>query len=254
MSHFTVGVILKEKDVKSQGIRRALEAAMDPFDENKEVEPRIDLTVEEVQKEFDEIVNYTGDNQWHNDLKDKYVNKTLEEFCAMYYGKGLTDEGIYTTYNEKSKWDWYVVGGRWDGCLPIKNRNKNNENCDIFDDNYEDNSCQIKDVEFKKEITGEEQDRLKVKYEELTTKGDFYTPEYYQRRYPTFESYLENELTFSTYALLTSDGTWHEPGAMGWFGISSAEPEDEINFKNSYDSLIAKEDPENYFVLVDCHI
>jgi hypothetical protein len=26
--------------------------------------------------------------------------------------------GYYSTYNKDARWDWYVVGGRWDGIVP----------------------------------------------------------------------------------------------------------------------------------------
>jgi hypothetical protein len=31
------------------------------------------------------------------------------------------DENLLSTYNPESKWDWYSVGGRWDGFLHYKN-------------------------------------------------------------------------------------------------------------------------------------
>jgi hypothetical protein len=54
---------------------------------------------------------------------------TLEEYRTWYVGKypdsaeslrvvdGVLEES--TTYNSDSKWDWYVVGGRWDGELML---------------------------------------------------------------------------------------------------------------------------------------
>ncbi len=81
-----------------------------------------------------------------------------------------------------------------------------------------------------------------------------FKPEYILSKYPTFEYYLEQQSQFSTYALLTSDGIWHEPGRMGWFGCSTATSEDEIKYENEYKEKVLAEDPESYFVMVDCHI
>lgn len=37
-------------------------------------------------------------------------------------GGGLDDDGLFawTTYNPQSRWDWYTIGGRWEGDLPLK--------------------------------------------------------------------------------------------------------------------------------------
>lgn len=159
-----------------------------------------------------------------------------------------------TTYNEDGKWDWYVIGGRWSGCLPIKGKEASNEDHDQYQDNIEDNICKIKDLELVKTPSEEEMKKMKEKYEELTTKGDFFKPEYYLRKFPTFEDYVKDVTSFSTYALLTSENEWIEPGQMGWFGCSSATPEEEANFTDVFAEHLKKENPEHYFVLVDCHV
>lgn len=60
---------------------------------------------------------------------------------------------------------------------------------------------------------------------------------------------------FRTYAVLTLDGEWHEPGKVGWWGISSATPEQEAEFENNYEKKFIKEaKPEWNLSIVDCHI
>ena len=59
---------------------------------------------------------------------------------------------------------------------------------------------------------------------------------------------------FATYAVLDDRG-WHEEGRMGWWGQSSAPPEQEQAWKRSFlDAFLAQEDPETLLVIVDCHI
>lgn len=41
------------------------------------------------------------------------------------------DENLLSTYNEDSQWDWYTIGGRWDGYLILKDRTHSNQ--DYFD-------------------------------------------------------------------------------------------------------------------------
>ena len=36
----------------------------------------------------------------------------------------LDEDGEETSYNPKSRWDWYVIGGRWTGYFPLKNGTK----------------------------------------------------------------------------------------------------------------------------------
>lgn len=264
MSHYTVGVIIKEEDIRSlettenmvfeDAVKKLINEAMEPFDENKECEPRLSMTMEEVQNKFNEIVYYKGVDEFYVKLAHKYKDSTLEEFCNTFYGKTLEEDGLYTTYNQDSKWDWYVIGGRWNGCLPIKNEEKPSEGLDAYEDDIPNNCCKIKDLELRREASEEELKEMQERYEEMITKGNWFKPEYYKQKYPTFEAYKDNELEFSTYALLTSDGEWVEPGEMGWFGMSSASPEEEANFINIFRDKLGKENPENYFVLVDCHI
>lgn len=264
MSHYTVGVIVKEEDIKNlertenmvfeDAVMKLLSEAMQPFDENMPGEPRLAMTLEELQKELDKVKNYEGEDEFNLKMKEKYKDSTLESFCENYFGYDFMEDGAYTTYNEDSKWDWYVVGGRWNGCLPVKGEESSKENRDSYQDDVPNNCCKIKDIQLRREATEKEIAEMKETYEEITTKGNWYKPEYNKKRYPTFESYVDAQLEFSTYALLTSNGEWIEPGEMGWFGISSAEPEDEINFKKTFKDILEKENQEDYFVLVDCHI
>lgn len=265
MSHFSVGVIISNKDIRERmeneielfvpAVKELVSEAMQPFDENMPGLPELTLTIPELQEKYNEIVNYEGDDSWRIECKNRYMNKTLQEFCEGFHGLLFKEDGAYSTYNANSKWDWYVIGGRWDGCLPVKDE----ESCDNGDkyqyrDNVIDNCCKIKDLKLKKDLSYEEVQALKQQYEELTTNGDFYKPEYYKRKFPTFEIYLAYESHFCTYALLKSNGQWIEPGDMGWFGCTSATPEKELEFLNTFTQNLNEENPDDYFVLVDCHI
>ena len=283
MSHYTVGAILdknkidqdvknavknitditntvvpeeKIKELKFLAIQHHTEKALEPFYEGLEVESYVDATVEEVKQKLNEIKSYTEEEMEEQPRKrylyDNFASCDLESFALKYYESELTDEGVMSTYNPNSKWDWYIIGGRWANELPTIGK-KPLEERDSYTDDIN-SFARIKDILFTRDIPNEEQEMLKETYEKMMTKGDFYKPEYYQRKYPTFDDFVKSKTTYSTYALLTSDGTWHEPGRMGWFGMSSAEPEEEKDFKETYKELILKENPENYFVLVDCHI
>lgn len=91
-------------------------------------------------------------------------------------------------------------------------------------------------------------------YEEYIKKS-FYSEEYIRSKYPSEREYIECNTMFSTYAVLTPDGEWYEPGKMGWWGISNARPEEETEFEKNYEEKFIKTaNPEWKLTIIDCHI
>lgn len=145
MSHFVVYVFSK----KAAGTD--LEELLAPYDENIVYDPYIKYTREQaIAKVRDDIEDYKNGTyaefiadpegykeKWYcNDGHIKYLeeefpkklNWTDDEcyqyMCEWYDDEDIDEEGnIYSTYNPKSKWDWYEVGGRWDGVLMDKSGN-----------------------------------------------------------------------------------------------------------------------------------
>lgn len=103
MSHFIVTVALKPGDPT---LLADLNTALDPYDENKEVEPYVAHTPADM----------LADERYQNQIaKDSRITAT------DWYGGELDDQGnVLSTYNPKSKWDWWEIGGRWDGFLTLK--------------------------------------------------------------------------------------------------------------------------------------
>jgi len=91
-----------------------------------------------------------------------------------------------STYNPKSKWDWYVVGGRWDGVIQGEAR-KSNDNGFNFGDEHHQVGHNIRPV----------------------------------KTFP--EPMPDKDIPF---AIVTPDGEWHEKGKMGWFANVSDEDDD----------------------------
>lgn len=264
MSHYTVGVIIREEDIQNleeqenmffeEAVEKLVDEAMHPFYEGLKVEGELIQTIEELKEDHAKITSYNGDDEWHIRMKEKYKDASLKEFCEEYYGYIYKEDGAYSTYNPDSKWDWYVIGGRWNGYLPVKGEEPCSEERSSYDDDVPNNCCKIKDIELRREATEEEIVEMKETYQKITTEGNWYKPEYYREKYPTFEAYMDSQLEFATYALLLSNGEWIEPGEMGWFGMSAATPEEEAKFANTFKQKLQEENPEDYFVLVDCHI
>ena len=56
------------------------------------------------------------------------------------------------------------------------------------------------------------------------------------------------------YAILTPDGVWHEPGQMGWWGISLAEKDTLHAWPDVFWEIINSFPKTYYITVVDCHI
>ncbi len=136
MSHFAVLVIGENP-----------EEQLKPFNENIEMPRYIEYTKEQlIAKERKSIDDYKNglyakflvdptkyEAECKNEKHLEYVknefplklNWTDEQVYAdaiKYYDESdLTPEGgVYSTYNPKSKWDWYQLGGRYTGRLLLK--------------------------------------------------------------------------------------------------------------------------------------
>lgn len=118
MSHFTVLVI--GKDPENQ---------LEPFDENIDIPKHSKGNVSEEDKQLliDFYCTFNPEKYYGaKSEEESELNKTLS-FDELYekYGEKWNDntweknsEGVWvemSTYNPNSKWDWYVLGGRWRG-------------------------------------------------------------------------------------------------------------------------------------------
>lgn len=222
--------------------------------------------------------DYTGYTAIEIPHKQIYATfeEYLKEYCKDEWNEEAQDYGYWE--NPNAKWDWYEIGGRWAGRLKVAS---DCENCGVGkkswgwgnEDPYEStdrykkvDSARIKELVFPDyqekyieakrfwELKVEKQEPQNDKEKELI-KWDFYKPEYYINTYKDKETYAECEATFSTYAVIDKEGHWCAKGEMGWWGFSSSEENQEVDFiknykKNVFD--VAGED--DYITIVDCHI
>lgn len=114
------------------------------------------------------------------------------------------------------------------------------------------NSAKVKDIRWDLMI---QRNKSQLPSFEKVIKDSVYPEEYWRKKYPTEEDYKNEHAKFSTYAVLTPDGEWYEPGKMGWWGISYATPEEEAKFERNYEEKFIKTaNPEWILTIVDCHI
>lgn len=278
MSHYTVGVMFPNiKSLKDSAlIEEYVALALAPFDENLEVLPFVEFTKEELLKYAKNKIQEYKETHYDKFLEDperykeKYTNPKYIEYLEKEFPKRLiwTDEQIleyeysvyneeyigpdgeiYATYNPNGKWDWYVIGGRWNNCLKTK-------------DGKQVNYCYVKDIDL---TPNKEKYQAAKRYWELvveeqplkeneTKPFSFYNKEYYLDLYKTKENYATLQSLFSTYALLV-DGEWIEPGKIGWFATSSETAESKEKYTNRFSEILNDPKYRNYvFVVVDCHI
>lgn len=270
MSHFSVAVITKNKPTRSD-----IAELLAPYDENIEVPLYVDATRQEIidskRKNLERfkdsklyksyLENPTEFERKNSPADIDYVKNQYPQLCAMTDDELLNTiiaddpqnfdkEGNHvTTYNPKSKWDWYSFGGRWSGEIPtseVEYSDSDQMPLSVVDWGYEtSNSAYIAS-----------HPDIKEKYEKLITDGDgWFKPAYFKERYPDLDSYIKTLKTFTTYAVVTPDGEWHEPGRMGWFGMSNATSEDERNWVDIYyNDYIKPYLNDGYITMVDCHI
>lgn len=230
MSHYRVAVIHRE----NQDIGELLA----PYSENLEVKPYIWKTREEA-------IEYGKKYYAKNLTDDEYFELVADGY------KVDEDGNVYSTYNPKSKWDWYCIGGRWDGELKSKvdkmhyNRLRIGDidmlNLDEYLEEYADA------IEFwEKYIDGMDEDD-----EEYNL---FFKQSYYKNRYHDKYTYANVETSFSTYSVVTPDGEWHSPGEVGWFGCSTESDDDYIDWVMRYKERFIDGNEDLYMTIVDCHI
>jgi len=240
MSHFTVAVFTNS-DTQS------IEDLLAPYSEEITVAPYVALTKDGIiKRERDRIQSITEHQyaEWKKDSvtyeKDcrnpehiaflkgfpQYAKQSDEELyqnTISQYEEGeiSSDGGILSTYNPNSKWDWYIVGGRWQGLLILKNSTHGYRGepglMTEMTKNYD--AAFVSDIDF----------------EAMQKKAG---------------------RSFSTYAVVTPDGIWHAPGEMGWWGMSSDSDAEKSQWDTEYQEKFIKPalEKEWYMTIVDCHI
>ena len=182
-----------------------------------------------------------------NDISE--VDDILAPYDENMEVEPYTDEdGETTTYNPKSKWDWYSIGGRWDDGENIVHI----KDFKLYDGSASADTIALyirawNSFEGKSELSEEDSDKLF---------GGFrlYNDKYYLDRYGTCANYIKAMLSNIPYAFVDANG-WYEKGQMGWFGCDNATQESIDNYTEFAEKYFTAEENQNkYIVWVDCHI
>lgn len=268
MSHYNVYVITKDGDI---------DAALAPFDENLEVDPYIDVRKEDVVPNFRNRYSRLL-VQWKENAARAAAKGNEEEagrakaiVADISHDLDLSDEEIYqretdgqdldedgnilSTYNPDSKWDWYEEGGRfWNGIRTKDGRNTNQ--CLVSDvllvPGSNDQALYEKEKRLFLIYTG--QASAETDEEKKAQKENIWNPSYYFDHFGDADTFALCQIVSQPYAVLRADGTWVEPGEMGWWGVSSARPGAMADFVRGFAGLMQKEPQDYICTCVDCHI
>ena len=241
MSHFAV-LVLHEED-------QSIENLLAPYSENLEVEPYIKYTriqaINKMRKDCPSL------------YKDKSEDEIFQDACD-WFGCTLDDDNnLLSTYNPHSKWDWWVVGGRFSGMLPIiPTALDGYHGADVVD------SVFVRHVKWVQPLDKEERENI-IKWWNVNVEGAegekdkyfFYNPEYYKKRFKNAETYIKTQELPCYHAVVTPDGVWHEPSKMGWFACTDGDPADELEWDLHFkERFIDTAEFDWVATIVDCHI
>ena len=262
MSHFSVLVIGDNVDEQ-----------LAPYDEKIEVEPYVEYTKEQLIEKWKEEIEIYKKGTYAKYLEnpekniEKYKEKTEHiKYISEEFPKRLqwTDEEIYnneiqfyepeeiwknwevySTYNPKSKWDWYEVWGRWTGNLFVKQKENRV------------NTALIKDIDVDKMKENTIKD-LEKRYDNIKNNSPYaiFVPRA-ERDYintHTKEEYTEKYYPgIFNFSAIMKDWVWYEKATMHMFGMTSnhSKPED---WNKQVEKLISNLHPDTRLTVVDCHI
>lgn len=209
MSHFTCLVVGENP-----------EDQLAPFTEN--VEPGDEYAV------FKDCTQEIEDDYIKRDEKLKAKYPDFDTF-AVEYGGYKKENGVYGYWhNPNRKWDWYVLGGRWQGLLKLKPTAK-------FNGESGQTALFNPSGTFRASAPDLQEgccDQARIC--DIDWEG------------------MKNVRPFATFAVL-KDGVWYERGSMGWWGVVSNEMKDD-EWEDKFAELLASLPEDTLISVYDCHI
>ena len=211
---------------------------------------------------------------------------SFEQYCEEYCGYRQDSEGRWGYYcNPRATWDWYSIGGRFPGELLVREDTKEALRLPKEQDKKAEhpdgyrwvNGARMKDIawekmhELKDTDTRAAYDRLSEAFRMqddsklgvlakitddgiagwgnmLYIKGES-LDEFMARRGAT----KDDAHPLNVFAFVDSEGEWHASGDMGWFGMASNEKPERL-WHDELKALTEAIDPDDFIVIIDCHI
>ena len=128
MSHYTVGIIIPSDQLDD--INSFVEAQMAPYDESIKVAPYVCYSLEQAQldlereiRHFTQIIekqhpayNLDRCQEALDELRHSTPEQKYRDYVRCHERFNSRQEPL-STYNPAGKWDWFSIGGRWNGWL-----------------------------------------------------------------------------------------------------------------------------------------
>lgn len=257
MSHYRVAVVTRNGDI---------DKVLAPYDENIRVAPYVYRTKQEIidnlkadLKAAKERAEETKDTVWLESLEENYDWSSDEALYQSYRKlEGGEDEwsakfdkngNELSTYNPEAKWDWYMIGGRYDGYILTKAGEMVSE-------------AKVSEIDFDNQLTEEDEAEIIDKWndaEREAANGDEDFLNELKADYDSKDKEIASRKAFNPYALLVEgkDGKadeWIAPGKVGWFGMTSDTEETYKKYLARIKEVFKSLDPEDIVTVVDCHI
>ena len=199
----------------------------------------------------------------------------MDDFANRYHGYSKHEDKYGYWENPNAKWDWWSIGGRWQGILRAKPDAKGvtvSGDLGLMTERNEDalkvSSCLIADLDTAGMVKDEQEQRREtwrqrwpVLEKALTEAADNDEREALIKRNSWWyndeaneDEYAASARPFGTYALLY-DGQWGQKGEMGWWCISTDEISED-DWQAQFDTVLkeAAKTPTMRVTIVDCHI
>ena len=278
MSHFVTHVFIPA-EVPEDGIQTYLDEVLDPYDENKEVDPHVSEYVKDEEVEA---------------LRDKYYAdrddiRTPEALLEDWHGGTVTRDDergewvIWSTYNPDSRWDWWVIGGRWDGFFNGENivlatdttiSGKQEEARHDAEREYDEFEKATEGLTFKPWSVFEKELGHHASEEALQKARDEYHDQEWVKAAKGVAGFIwePSEVHFKVseggreafirervmragvpYSYIDLEGNWCARGKMGWFGMSSDDKAQE-DWSESYINYLHSVPEGTRVVSLDLHI
>jgi len=209
MSHFvTIILVSKEEDVLPEAL---VAERLAPYDEGREGPERKVYLNEKNISDMKECY------KWEDPKDSDIIDKIRDYFGCE--GGGKDENGFYylTTYNVNSKWDWWRVGGRWDGWIQGKDEALAGKDGFNFGGDHE---------KFENNVS-----TVAVLLERIKERG----------------------MAAAPFAMVDLKGEWHERGKMGWWGMVANRKEEDA-WCDEVIAYLESIDGETYAVACDLHI
>jgi hypothetical protein len=218
-----------------------LNGVLEPFNERREVEPRKEyLTPDEV----DSMAKTYGTTN-HVEMVEK-----MEEWSGDLGGSDA--RGLYrlSTYNPQSKWDWWIIGGRWRGHFKVKP----NMPYILGDETWgEEERPPAGNGDIVKKMDVDWEGMLHDSMESCRQAWRREDHRFLFTKATTEEEYVAEVAGIATFALIDKEGEWHERGNMGWWGVVTDE-QDRGEWTKAYIEYVGSCDDDDMLFLLDCHI